>query len=131
MYLSMICHEGDAKGHKELQKLQLMLRNLEEFNDLPSPEKAKIQSEAFMERSCQDSVHSQMDFLKSNPSTDTQSLPVLLADSGYIPAARNESLNKSLLEDLNDLSDVEEDIVLDEEDNWYVFASGVLVKSPI
>eukprot|EP00794_Sanderia_malayensis_P007050 gene7050-7842_t len=39
----MISNDDETRGHKELQKLQLMLRNLEEHNDLPSPEKSKSQ----------------------------------------------------------------------------------------
>ena len=94
--------EGERTGQRELHKLQVMLRDIEQSNDLQSPEICKHIDEP---------VVGEVEDSKDSNSEEKQTHKFSLEKS-------QSDLEKSLLEYGYDFEDWEEDISLDDEDSW-------------
>lgn len=116
----MYSSDEEPKGARELHKLQLMLRNLEERNDLPSPEKIKAQDFSTEENNQgeQDEYVEEVIYLSNNVNNNSEQK---IYEKIQVDSFANKvhlDLNKSLLEDEFDSINMEEDISIVEEDSW-------------
>ena len=117
----MYSADEEPKGARELHKLQLMLRNLEERNDLPSPEKIKAKEFPIEDdnQEEQDENVEEVIFLSNNNINNNSKEKNY--DKNQVDSFANKEhldLNKSLLEDEFDSINIEEDISIVEEDSW-------------
>eukprot|EP00112_Aurelia_sp_Birch-Aquarium-sp1_P016179 Seg3647.3 transcript_id=Seg3647.3/GoldUCD/mRNA.D3Y31 product="hypothetical protein" protein_id=Seg3647.3/GoldUCD/D3Y31 len=116
----MYSSDEEPKGARELHKLQLMLRNLEERNDLPSPEKIKAHDFSTEENNQgeQDEYVEEVIYLSNNVNNNSEQK---IYEKIQVDSFANKvhlDLNKSLLEDEFDSINMEEDISIVEEDSW-------------
>ena len=117
----MYSADEEPKGARELHKLQLMLRNLEERNDLPSPEKTKAKEFPTGDdnEEEQDENVEEVIFLSNNNinnNSEEKNYEKLQNDS--FANKEQMDLNKSLLDGEFDSISMEEDISIVEEDSW-------------
>ncbi|XP_065058328.1 uncharacterized protein LOC135686092 isoform X2 [Rhopilema esculentum] len=106
LWEEMCSIEEERTGQRELHKLQVMLRDIEQSNDLQSPEKCKHINEPVGE--FEDSKDSNSDEKQTHK---------------FSLEKNHSHLEESLLEYESDFEDWEEDITLDDEDSW-------LLKTP-
>ncbi len=114
----MISNEEEPRGHRELHKLQLMLRNLEEHNDLPSsPEK-------------QNNIQESMDYHNKLKENDNDGNIHKIEGHNHMPnsdhpqgdktdSANDGGDNEYVLENDPDILNLEEDFSMEDEESWY------------